>query len=116
MSEEEYKECSVVVYPRNIKFLHINGGSSSYYVDRHISDYVNNLQQEIAKLNTIIEKYKMLEEIKRLEDDKLCDIRRKETEIQILNEEIRQLYEFINDIQRLSELETMRLDKLKEVK
>lgn len=62
------------------------------------------------------EEYKMLEEIKRLEDSKLCDIRRKETEIKILEREIAQLYEFIDDIQRLGELETMRLEKLKEVK
>lgn len=62
------------------------------------------------------EEYKILEEIKRLEDRKMDDIRRKEIEIQILNKEIHQLYEFINDIQRLGELETMRLDKLKEVK
>lgn len=57
--------------------------------------------------------YKMLEEIKRLEDNKMCDIRRKETEIKILEREINQLYEFINDIQRLGELETMKLDNLK---
>lgn len=62
------------------------------------------------------EEYKILEEIKRLEDRKMDDIRRKKIEIQILNKEIHQLYEFINDIQRLGELETMRLDKLKEVK
>lgn len=62
------------------------------------------------------EEYKMLEEIKKLEDSKMGDIRRKEIEIKILEKEINQLYEFINDIQRLGELETMRLDKLKEVK
>lgn len=59
------------------------------------------------------EQYKMLEEIKRLEDNKICDIRRKETEIKILEKEIDQLYEFINEIQRLGELETMKLENLK---
>ena len=58
--------------------------------------------------------YKLLEEIKRLEDIKIGDIRKKETEIKILEKEINQLYEFINDIQRLGELETMRLDNSKE--
>ncbi len=50
MSEEEYMECSVVAYPRQIKFLHINGGAISYYVDRHVSDYVDRLQQENQEL------------------------------------------------------------------
>lgn len=61
------------------------------------------------------EEYEMLEEIKRLENIKMNDIRKKETEIQILKREIAQLYEFINDIQRLDDLETMRLNKLEEV-
>lgn len=61
------------------------------------------------------EEYKMLEEIKRLENSKMNDIRRKETEIKILEREINQLYEFINDIQRLGELETVKLYKLKEI-
>lgn len=61
------------------------------------------------------EEYKTLEQIKRLSDEKLATIRRKETEIQILQREIEQLYEFINDIDRLGELESMRIDKLKEV-
>ena len=30
MNKEEFKECSVVAYPRQIKFLHINGGAISY--------------------------------------------------------------------------------------
>lgn len=50
MSEEEYMECSVVAYPRQIRFLHINGGAISYYVDRHVSDYVDRLQQENQEL------------------------------------------------------------------
>lgn len=58
MSEKEYMECSVVAYPREIRFLHINGHIDSYYVDRHISDYVNRLQQENQELK------KQLEEVK----------------------------------------------------
>ena len=59
------------------------------------------------------EEYKTLEATKRLIDEKLATIRRKETEIQILQREIEQLYEFINDIERIGELETIRIDKLK---
>ena len=50
MNEEEFEECSVVAYPHEIRFLHIKGGRISYYVDRHISDYVNKIQQENQKL------------------------------------------------------------------
>lgn len=60
------------------------------------------------------EEYKTLEATKRLIDEKLATVRRKETEIQILQREIEQLYEFINDIERIGELETMRIDKLKD--
>lgn len=60
------------------------------------------------------EEYKTLETTKRLIDEKLATIRRKEIEIQILQREIEQLYEFINDIERIGELETMRIDKLKD--
>ena len=60
------------------------------------------------------EEYKTLETTKRLIDEKVATIRRKETEIQILKREIEQLYEFINDIERIGELETMRIDKLKD--
>ena len=56
MSEEEYMECSVVAYPRQIKFLHINGGAISYYVDRHVSDYVDKLQKENQKYKEVIDK------------------------------------------------------------
>lgn len=56
MSEEEYMECSVVAYPRQIKFLHINGGAISYYVDRHVSDYVDRLQKENQKQKEVIDK------------------------------------------------------------
>ena len=57
MSKEEIKECSVVAYPRQIKFLHINGGAISYYVDRHVSDYVDRLQQENQEIKKQIEEY-----------------------------------------------------------
>ena len=60
------------------------------------------------------EEYKTLEATKRLIDEKFATIRRKETEMQILQREIEQLYEFINDIERIGELETMRIDKLKD--
>ena len=50
MNEKEFKECSVIAYPHEIRFLHIKGGRISYYVDRHISDYVNKLQEENQKL------------------------------------------------------------------
>ena len=57
MTKEEFKECSVVAYPRQIKFLHINGGAISYYVDRHVSDYVDRLQQENQEIKKQIEEY-----------------------------------------------------------
>ena len=60
------------------------------------------------------EEYKTLEATKRLIDEKMATIRRKETEIKILSREIEQLYEFINDIERIGELETIRIDKLKD--
>ena len=56
MNKEEFKECSVVAYPRQIKFLHINGGAISYYVDRHVSDYVDKLQKENQKYKEVIDK------------------------------------------------------------
>ena len=59
------------------------------------------------------DEYKTLETTKRLIDEKLTSIRRKETEIQILQREIEQLYEFINDIERIGELESIRIEKLK---
>lgn len=60
------------------------------------------------------EEYKTLEEIKRLDDTLFNEIKRKETGIKILEAEIRQLYDFINEVQRIGEIETMRIDKLKE--
>ena len=59
MSEEEYMECSVVAYPRQIKFLHINGCAISYYVDRHVSDYVDRLQKENQELKKQLEEYQL---------------------------------------------------------
>ena len=50
MNEKEFEECSVVAYPHEIRFLHIKGGCISYYVDRHISDYVNKIQKENQQL------------------------------------------------------------------
>lgn len=59
------------------------------------------------------EEYKTLEEIKRLDDTLLNEIKRKEIGIKILEAEIRQLYDFINEVQRLGELETIRIENLK---
>lgn len=58
MSDKEYMECSVVAYPREIRFLHINGSAISYYVDRHISDYVDRLQKENQELKKQLEENK----------------------------------------------------------
>ena len=60
------------------------------------------------------EEYKTLEEIKRLDDSLLNEIKRKEIGIKILEAEIRQLYDFINEVQRLGELETIRIENLKD--
>ena len=58
------------------------------------------------------EEYRVTEEIKRLVDEKLATINKKETEIKILHREIEQLYEFINNIERIGELESVRISKL----
>lgn len=58
------------------------------------------------------EEYKTLEEIKRLDDSLLNEIKRKEIGIKILEAEISQLYDFINEVQRLGELETIRIENL----
>lgn len=50
MNEKWFDECSVVAYPHEIRFLNIDGGSMSYCVDRHISEYVGKIQ---AQLNTL---------------------------------------------------------------
>ena len=60
------------------------------------------------------EEYRVTEEIKRLVDKKFATINKKETEIKILHREIEQLYEFINDLERICELETMRIEKIKD--
>lgn len=50
MNEKKFDECSVVAYPHEVRFLHIDGGSISYYVDRHVSEYIGKIQ---AQLNTL---------------------------------------------------------------
>lgn len=50
MNEKWFNECSVVAYPHEIRFLNIDGGSMSYFVDRHVSEYVGKIQ---AQLNTL---------------------------------------------------------------
>lgn len=50
MNEKWFDECSVVAYPHEIRFLNIDGGSMSYCVDRHVSEYVGKIQ---AQLNTL---------------------------------------------------------------
>lgn len=60
------------------------------------------------------EEYKTLEEIKRLDVTLHNEIKRKERTIEITKAEISQLYDFINEVQMLGELEQMRIDKLKE--
>lgn len=59
------------------------------------------------------EEYQMLEEIKRLDDTLFNEIKMKETKIKILEAEINQLYDFIKEIQRLGELENIRINGLK---
>lgn len=56
--------------------------------------------------------YETLEVTKRLIDEKMNTIRKKECEIKILSREIEQLYEFINDIERIGEIEQMRIERL----
>lgn len=58
------------------------------------------------------EEYKTLEEIKRLDSNINSSIRRKEKEIEILKSEINQLYDFSNEIQRLGEIESNRINSL----
>lgn len=49
MNEKWFDECSIVAYPHEIRFLNSDGGSISYYVDKHVSEYVGKIQ---AQLNT----------------------------------------------------------------
>lgn len=58
------------------------------------------------------EEYKTLEEIKRLDSNINSLIKRKEKEIEILKSEINQLYDFSNEIQRLGEIESNRINSL----
>lgn len=58
------------------------------------------------------EEYKTLEEIKRLDSNINSLIRRKEKEIEILKSEINQLCDFSNEIQRLGEIESNRINSL----
>ena len=50
MSDEWYKECSVVAYPREIRFLNIDGSAINYHVDRQVSLYIQRLQMKIEDL------------------------------------------------------------------
>ena len=50
MNEKWFDECSVVAYPHEVRFLHIDGSSISYFVDRRISEYIRKTQ---AQLNTL---------------------------------------------------------------
>lgn len=56
------------------------------------------------------EKYLLLEEIKEKDNYLQRQIKEKETQIKILEAEIEQLYEFINIIQNLGELEANRTE------
>lgn len=60
------------------------------------------------------EEYQMLEEIKRLDDTLFNEVKIREEKIKILQAEIRQLYDFIKEVQRLGELENIRINRLKE--
>ncbi len=60
------------------------------------------------------EEFTLLENIKRLDNDMQKEIKIKETKIKILEAEIEQLYEFIARLQHLGEIESRRIDKLKE--
>ena len=60
------------------------------------------------------EEYITLEAITRLVKTLQNEINVREERIKILKAEISQLYDFINEVERLGELETMRIDKLKD--
>lgn len=60
------------------------------------------------------EEYKTLEEIKKLDNDLQNEIKEKELKMRILGAEIRQLYDFVSSVQRLGEIETMRIEELKD--
>jgi len=50
MNEKWFDECSVVAYPHEIRFLHIDGGSINYCVDKHVSEYVGKIQAQLTTL------------------------------------------------------------------
>lgn len=56
------------------------------------------------------EKYLLIEEIKAKDDYLQRQIKDKQTQITVLKAEIEQLYEFIDIIQRIGELETNRIE------
>ena len=58
------------------------------------------------------EEFTLLENIKRLDNDMQKEVKVKETKIKMLKEEIEQLYEFIDKIQHLGEIEQQRLVNL----
>ena len=61
------------------------------------------------------EEYITLEAITRLVKTLQNEINVREERIKILKAEISQLYDFINEVERLGELETIRIDKVKEL-
>ena len=50
MNDKWFDECSVVAYPHEIRFLNIDGGCINYCVDRHVSEYINKLQNKIKDI------------------------------------------------------------------
>lgn len=61
------------------------------------------------------EEYITLEAITRLVKTLQNEINVREERIKILKAEISQLYDFINEVERLGEIENNRIDKLKEL-
>lgn len=62
------------------------------------------------------EEYITLEAIKRLVKTLQNEINVREERIKILKAEISQLYDFINEVERLGEIENNRINKAKELK
>ena len=61
------------------------------------------------------EEYKTLEAITRLDNNLQSEITIRREKIKILEAEINQLYDFINEVQRLGEIENIRINKVKEL-
>lgn len=61
------------------------------------------------------EEYITLEAITRLVKTLQNEINVREERTKILKAEISQLYDFINEVQRLGEIENIRIDKIKEL-